>query len=305
MGNKALQWHPAFHAAFRIELAEEQEFLQFCEEYNLSEKPLRIDTLVIKMSSGHVVGKSIGRIFRQYNIVEYKSPEDYFSINDFYKVMAYACIYQSNTKKVMEISPEELTLTFVCSAYPGKVVRHLQKQYGARVREADQGIFYIEGMMFPMQILLTDRLSKEEYVWLSRLRRGLRFKEDMEPLAKAYKGKDKDPLYEAVMDLIVRANEEDYEEGGQGMCDALRELFADELAEREERGKEIGKEIGKEKGAMVKLISLVHKKYEKGMPAEKIAGIFEEDPAVVRNICQALQDHPESTDEDIYQLLQE
>lgn len=295
MGDKVLQWHPAFHAAFRIELTEEQEFLQFCEEYHLSEKPLRIDTLVIKRKAGHEIGKSIGRIFRQYNIVEYKSPEDYFSINDFYKVMAYACIYQSNTKRVMEIPPEELTLTFVCSAYPEKVVHHLEKQYGAEIQNMDEGIFYMKGLMFPTQILILDQLSKEEYFWLSRLRRGLRSKEDMEPLARAYKGKDKDPLYEAVMDLIVRANEECYEEGGQGMCDALRELFADELEEREERGVKRGKEIS--------LISQVHKKYEKGLSAEEIAEIFEEDLNLVGEICQALQAHPESTDEDIYRLL--
>lgn len=37
------------------------------------------------------------------------------------------------------------------------------------------------------------------------------------------------------MDVIVRANQKQYEEGRR-MCEALKELFADELAEREEKG---------------------------------------------------------------------
>ena len=43
--------------------------------------------------------------------------------------------------------------------------------------------------------------------------------------------------YQAVMDLIVRANWEQMEEG-RNMCEALRELFADEL----EKSREIAME---------------------------------------------------------------
>ena len=45
--------------------------------------------------------------------MEYKSPEDYISINDFYKVLGYVCVYQADTRKVLEIMPEELTITLV------------------------------------------------------------------------------------------------------------------------------------------------------------------------------------------------
>ena len=62
---------------------------------------------------------------------------------------------------------------------------------------------------------------------------------DIEPLAREYKNNKNDPLYQAVMDVIVRANQKQYEEGRR-MCEALKELFADELAEREEIGIEKG-----------------------------------------------------------------
>ena len=93
MGKKALQWHPAFQAALQVELAGDRPFLCFHEEYNLSRKPLQMDTLIIKLEPGHIVSKSIGRIFRTYNIVEYKSPEDYISVNDFYKVLGLSLIH--------------------------------------------------------------------------------------------------------------------------------------------------------------------------------------------------------------------
>lgn len=43
------------------------------------------------------IKKSIAKLFRNHNIIEYKAPDDYLSINDFYKVYGYACIYQSDT----------------------------------------------------------------------------------------------------------------------------------------------------------------------------------------------------------------
>ena len=211
MKRKALQWHPAFQAALQVELMEDREFLVFQEEHNLSKKPLQMDTLIIKQRKDHVVRKSIGRIFRQYNIVEYKSPEDYISVNDFYKVTGYACVYQSDTRKVLEIPLEELTITLVCSHYPRELVAHLKERYQAAVWEEFQGIYYVKGLMFPMQILVTNRLSKEEYIWLGRLRGGLEVTE-IEPLAREYKSNQEDPLYQAVMDLIVRANAEQNEE---------------------------------------------------------------------------------------------
>ena len=50
MEHKPLQWHPAFQAVLQIELEAEKEYLQFHEEFNLTKKPLQIDTLIIKES---------------------------------------------------------------------------------------------------------------------------------------------------------------------------------------------------------------------------------------------------------------
>lgn len=273
MKEKVLQWHAAFQAALQIELIEDREYLQFQEEYNLTKKPLQIDTLIIKLKPGRVIKKSLGRIFRQYNVVEYKSPGDYISINDFYKVWGYTCLYQSDTEKVKERLPEELTVTFVNNHYPAELIGHLEHQYGAGIQRRFPGIYYITGLMFPVQILVNKELSEKENIWLSRLRPDLKVEEDIRPLSIEYKGKEKNPMYAAVMDLIIRANPKQYEEGKK-MCDALRELFADELEEREQKGVREGIEKGIEQGIQALILDNIEEGIGQGRILEKLVKRF-------------------------------
>lgn len=135
------------------------------------------------------------------------------------------------------------SVTFVGNHYPAELIKHLKYWYKIQVQRRFPGIYYITGLMFPVQILVNKELSKKDSIWLSRLRTDLKVEEDIGPLSIEYKGKEKNPLYAAVMDLIVRANRKQYEEGKE-MCDALRELFADELEEKEKEGIEKGIEKG-------------------------------------------------------------
>ena len=99
-----LQWHPAFYAGLQIEFEEEKEKLIFENEHHIGTKPKEIDVLIIKKNSTDEIKKNIGRIFRTHNVIEYKSPDDYLSIDDFYLVYAYACLYKSDTTLIDEIS---------------------------------------------------------------------------------------------------------------------------------------------------------------------------------------------------------
>ena len=120
-----IQWHPAFDAALQIELEDEAEYLEFEPEHLLSKKPMQIDVLV-KNEKDVKIKKNIGRIFRQYNIIEYKSPDDKLNIDDFYKTYGYACLYKSETGDVDQIPATELTITFVCYHYPVKMLQKLK-----------------------------------------------------------------------------------------------------------------------------------------------------------------------------------
>ena len=70
-----IQWHPAFHASIQIEFKDEVEKLTFDSEHLLSKKPMQMDELIIKVSENEIINKNIGKIFRRYNIIEYKSPD--------------------------------------------------------------------------------------------------------------------------------------------------------------------------------------------------------------------------------------
>lgn len=42
------QWHPAFCSAMKLELMEDDAYLEYQSEYHLNTKPLQIDLLIIK-----------------------------------------------------------------------------------------------------------------------------------------------------------------------------------------------------------------------------------------------------------------
>lgn len=245
MDKTKLQWHPAFSAALRITLQDEMKYLEMHEEYLLGKKPLQMDILLIKKIKNISIRKSIGRIFREHNIIEYKSPDDYLSINDFYKVYAYACLYQSDTDKVKEIDPETLTITFVCSHYPREMFRHLTNTRGIIIEDKGNGIYYLKGDPIPMQLLLTLKLSEKENYWLQNLRTNLKAGTEIRSLVARYEKHKHSKDYEAVMDLITRANWKEMEVERK-MCDALKELLSDELHEANTRGKSEGITLAKQ-----------------------------------------------------------
>lgn len=74
-----------------------------------------------------------------------------------------------------------------------------------------------------MQIIHTTKLSKENNFWLSHLKDGLKKKEEAECLLDRYNERKQENLYQSVMDIIVKANIELFEEV-DGMCDALMEI---------------------------------------------------------------------------------
>ena len=132
----------------------------FENEHQLGTRPKEIDVLVIKRQKELPVHKNIGRIFRKYNIIEYKSPVDYLGIDDFYK--AY-------TQEEDGISVEELTLSLMCTHYPRKLMEHLRKVRGYGIQKMDEGIYYILGDMIPIQIVCLRELSEDENLWLKCL----------------------------------------------------------------------------------------------------------------------------------------
>ena len=123
---------------------------------------------------------------------------------------------------------EELTITRVTGKYPRKLMHHLKTKLRYQVKKAESGIYYVTGDKIPIQIIVTKELTEAENLWLKSLTNELEQNETAEKLLEEYSKNQANALYRSVMELIVRANKQKFEEV-KGMCDALRELMKDEI----------------------------------------------------------------------------
>ena len=164
-----IAWHPAFVVAIRLELEAYMDSLEIRPEYQLTSEPLRIDCVVIKKAKGLVIKKNIVAIFREVNLLEYKSPADNVSVADFYKVYAYACLYSS----LEGIPITDLTISFVESRSPRELMKHLKNVRGYSVEKTSSGIYTVKGDILPIQIIDSRQLSSAENLWLKGLSKRL------------------------------------------------------------------------------------------------------------------------------------
>ena len=246
--SQKLQWHPAFCSALRLELLEDAENLEFTDEFQLTEKPLQIDCTVVKVKKNCRIKNEIGKIFRKYNIFEYKSPMDELNIDTFYKAVAYACLYKVLPNHVNEIPAEEITITLIRDRKPVKLMQELEKS-GYGYKKETVGIYYVSGVMFPVQIIASSELDVDMHVQLKALTNHLE-----ESLMRQYllqvstfEGREKN-LADIVLQVIVNSNMEKVREwkGSERiMCEALRVLMADELNEERVEGRIEGQREGK------------------------------------------------------------
>ena len=240
-----IQWHPAFYGAAELEFRENKEDLIFEREYNLSKEPIRTDLLIIKKATEAKIQNEIGEIFRTYNVIEYKSPEDGLTIDDYFKTIGYACLYKGLGETVNQIPAEQLTVSLVRDVYPLELISELTRM-GLEVTETHRGIYYVTGnVQFPTQIVVTSRLDSELHRWLKALTIRLS-RVDAEGFVKAAKELtepgDKNNA-DAVFEVSATANRALYDELRRDpyMCNALREIMKEEMEEEKEKGKEIGR----------------------------------------------------------------
>jgi len=144
-----IHWHPAFVEAIKMELKPYLDKIEILPEVPLTTEPLKIDCIIIKKTKNLVIKKNIAGIFRDWNIMEYKSPQDHVSINDFHKVYAYACLYSV----INNIPVDNITISFVESRYPRKLIDFLEKARNYTVEKTGSGIYTVKGDVFAIQII--------------------------------------------------------------------------------------------------------------------------------------------------------
>ncbi len=246
-----LQWHPAFCAAARLEFNEDMEALEFYSEYNLSRRPLQIDLLIVEKNKNVRIKNQIGHIFRQNNIIEYKCPGDAMSIDDFYKAVAYACMYKALGERVDAVKADELTISMMRESYPVCMIASLRKQ-GIELEKVYDGIYYLKNFFIPTQIVVMKELSPGLHNSFRVLSRNAKRK-DIETFVRdveSYIGKSEKMDADAVLQVSMSANYELYDKVRREntMCEALRRLMKDEIEETLEKATKEAIQTGLEKG---------------------------------------------------------
>jgi len=267
--NLSISWHPAFVEAVQLELKAYKDALEFIPEYQLTSEPLRIDCVIIKKTKDVEIKKNIAAIFKTWNLFEYKSPDDYVSMADFYKVYGYACLYASFNK----VPINDMTITFIESHYPGKLLEHLKNERNYTVEENRKGIYIIRGDILPIQIVDSRRLSAEENLWLKNLSNRLDTEEFRQIRDEASR-QDKSVRIAAYLDAIIRANIRTMEEviKMDGVPKSLEKVLKDAglIAKWETSGKtEIAKNM-----------------VNRGYAFEEITSITQLDPEKVKALYQ-------------------
>jgi hypothetical protein len=131
----------------------------------LNDEPLRIDAVIVKKLKDAPIRKNIAAIFRSDNIFEFKSPTDFFSVNDFYKVYGYACLYVNLNK----LAITDVTITVVETRHPRDLLAHFREVRSYRVEEPWPGVYHVMGDIISIQIIESKRLAAEDNLWLRAL----------------------------------------------------------------------------------------------------------------------------------------
>jgi len=228
-----IQWHLGLKPAVDLELAEERANLSYFRDFSLNQQALEIDLLIIKKEGDQPIRNEIGRLFRKYNIIEYKSPKDELNIDTLYKVGAYTSLYKAYGDTVDERRADEITTSLIRKAKPVKLFRYFE-EHGIRLENPFKGIYYVkDGVLFPTQIVVTKELNPQEHMWLTALSDGMQKQQLKDLLLKveSFHTKLDRELAEAVLGVAIRANWRVAQElrGDGNMCEALMELMEPEI----------------------------------------------------------------------------
>ena len=232
----SIKWHPGFCSAMELEFSQYRDLLDFSREFPLSKEPLRIDLLMIKKTKDIVLDIDIGRLFRTYNIIEYKSPKDGLTIDDYIKTVGYAYLYKGLGATVDAVPLSELTATIVRDTEPTELFKKIKSE-GGSVEEKYPGVYYITGVVaIPTQFILTSSLSKDFHVCL-RVLSNKASEDDIKhfiEMASSFTEPIDKQNADSVMNVSINANREVYDKirkENPFMCQALRELMKDEIQE--------------------------------------------------------------------------
>lgn len=251
-----IEYHYGFYAVLHLLCSAAHADFTFLQEYELGDKPLRIDMLIINNSGQNDFNdEKIMKFFRGHNVIEYKSPDDGLDIHDFFKVQGYAGIYQDLKK----IDIDKITVSIFRHRKPRKMFDNLVNK-GFDITESYPGIYYVTGRItFPTQVIVTSRLPAGSYEALKILTGGAKEEDVIKFMQAAQEHYNKDDV-SAILRVSMALNKNLYKtlKEASPMKDVFREIFHDELMEKEAalaasraEGVALGISIGETRGISI------------------------------------------------------
>ena len=286
------QWHPPFCAAVKLELRANKKDLSFESEHTLNTKPIQIDLLVIKKLQDVDIQNEIGKIFKAHNIFEYKSPKDALGIDEYFKTLAYACLYKASCPSTNSIKDDDITITLVREGMPRELVKWF-KNNNCNVTEKYPGIYYVTGKkaLFSTQLIVSSKLNTSEHQWLKALTSKMdeNVGERLVFSAELLSEKDDKENADSVLQLALAENKALFEKMKEvhGMCEALKDLMKPELEEAKNIAKIEGRAEGRAEG--VNELSTAIKRLKSG---SSVQALIDEgfNPEIVKSAKDVLDD---------------
>lgn len=239
---RKIQWHPAFFAALQLVFQNERAHLKFEAEHILNTKPLMADVLVLKKPGNYDLENSLGQIFKEHNIVEYKSPQDAMNVDTYFKIYGYTCLYKASGVHADEIKRENVTITMVRAVKPKELFAYFVKNH-YQISNPFPGIYYVrKDGMFDTQIVIGNELQEREQIWIKAMTPNadentlsLFLDETSAALEQGLRN-----LVDSVLEVVVAENQRSIKDlkGDADMCEALREIMKDEIEEAAQGGME-------------------------------------------------------------------
>lgn len=229
---RRVNWHEAAACAIEIDLRDYADMLQFLSEYILGKNSYRIDFLVIRKLSGQTIPRNIARIFRTYNLFEFKGLHSSLTVSAYYKVIGYAGLFinQLSSMDSKQYSSLDISISFLTFRFPRKLLRHLTEERNLAVEKFSKGIYYINIETFHIQIIVTRELPPDENLYLHCLTNNIRDTSLIRRLADDCAMHQEEDVYRKYLDQLTTASTET--KGGHAMVsEGLLNLFGTSSAE--------------------------------------------------------------------------
>ena len=245
-------WHAGFEALLRMEAHRFGDRVQIKTEHLLGEEPPRADFVVLIDQEGLLSDKAVFRIFRKFNVVEFKNRHDALNERVLRKGCGYVNLYIGTAEHEGDVPSDQVTLSIFRASKPEKLFREMRER-GQLTEDSVKGIYHAEGIMdIPFQIVITSELEGPDYAAYRALTDHASGA-DVKQIIQAGSLETDSTMqahYRTFLALIARKNPDTIEElrRDQTMEREWTDIFKDVIDERVKHGRQQGLQQGIQQG---------------------------------------------------------